>query len=48
MITSVKLVDGSDVFVFQDNAVPNADDVVWTKLDPGSPEVRATVSSRVS
>lgn len=40
MITSVKLVDGDDEFVFQDNELKNADDVVWTSLNFGSPEIR--------
>lgn len=48
MITSVKLVDGSNKFVFQDNALGNFDEIVWTKLDLGSPEVRSVTSPRVS
>lgn len=48
MITSVKLVDGSSEFVFQDPSLGNNDDVTWTHLNVGSPEIRKSVTNRVS
>lgn len=46
MIDLVKLVDGSEEFVFQDISLGNYDDVVWTKLDLGSPDIREQVRNR--
>lgn len=46
MITLVKLVDGSDEFVFQDASLGNYDDVVWTKLSIASPGIRESVRPR--
>lgn len=48
MITSVKLVDGDQEFAFQDPSWGNYDDVTWTSLQVGSPEIRAATSPRVS
>lgn len=48
MITSVKLVDGTDEFKFQDPSFGNDDSIVWTELTISSPEIRGSVNPRVS
>lgn len=47
MITSVRLVDGDNSFSFQDPAWGNYNDIVWTNLKVGSPEIRSAVTSSV-
>lgn len=48
MIIQVSLVDGADRFDFQDPSLGNNDDVTWTSLNIGSPEIRGASENRVS
>lgn len=47
MISYLALVDGDTEFVFQDSTIPNRDEVIWTSLKVGSPDIRASVQDRV-
>lgn len=48
MIIQVSLVDGEDRFDFQDPSFGNNDDVTWSSLSIGSPEIRGASENRVS